>query len=208
MLLSLAARAIASEPGRVVEIACAYLDGLNDHGVHGTLNDQDNHLASSDSTGGLERVLQEHQVTQQRDAGAAQRVLAHYAAAVGFAERMRLDHVGAGEGHREACAAAPGCAHVHVAAEPRHLVAGAAHQADDVDLGPELLHQLVAAGLVAEIDRSAAPVRPDALGGTPRYLRSIAENRRRRRPRAHALAWPDWPPASRILLRPAPADTW
>ena len=34
-LSNIAARAIASEPGRVVEIAGAYLDGLNDHGVHG-----------------------------------------------------------------------------------------------------------------------------------------------------------------------------
>ncbi len=36
-LSNIAARAIASEPGRVVEIAGTYLDGLNDHGVHGTL---------------------------------------------------------------------------------------------------------------------------------------------------------------------------
>jgi len=36
-LSNIAARAIASEPGRVVEIAGAYLDGLNDHGVRGTL---------------------------------------------------------------------------------------------------------------------------------------------------------------------------
>ena len=36
-LSNIAARAIASEPGRVAEIAGAYLDGLNDHGVRGTL---------------------------------------------------------------------------------------------------------------------------------------------------------------------------
>lgn len=36
-LSNIAARAIASEPERVVEIAGAYLDGLNDHGVRGTL---------------------------------------------------------------------------------------------------------------------------------------------------------------------------
>lgn len=37
LLSNIAARAIASEPGRVLEIAGAYLDGLNDHGVRGTL---------------------------------------------------------------------------------------------------------------------------------------------------------------------------
>ena len=36
-LSNIAARAIASEPERVAEIAGAYLDGLNDHGVRGTL---------------------------------------------------------------------------------------------------------------------------------------------------------------------------
>ncbi len=36
-LSDIAARAIASEPGRVTEIAGGYLDGLNDHGVRGTL---------------------------------------------------------------------------------------------------------------------------------------------------------------------------